>query len=85
MCSVTRGGLLASLVAMLPLFVGILVGSNVAVIVGGAITVLAIIVISLVSTALHAIIVAALYLYAAKGEVPRQFDERLLRDAYAPK
>ncbi|MEX0675508.1 MAG: DUF6159 family protein [Pirellulales bacterium] len=76
---------LASLVALLPALVGIVLASKVAIIVGFAITVLALIVISLVSTALHAIIVAALYLYAAKGEVPRQFDERLLKGAYSPK
>jgi hypothetical protein len=34
---------------------------------------------------LNTIVLAALYLYAAKGEVPRQFDENLLRGAYAPK
>jgi hypothetical protein len=42
-------------------------------------------VIGLVSTALNTIVLAALYLYAAKGEVPGQFDENLLRGAYAPK
>jgi hypothetical protein len=76
---------LAMLVAAVPLFVGAALGTAATLLVGLAISVVAIIVLSLVSAALHAIIVAALYLYAAKGEVPRQFDEQLLRSAYGPK
>lgn len=76
--------MLASLLAILPAVLGIMLGS-VAAIVGIAITALLLIVISLVSTALQTIVLAALYFYAAKGEVPRQFDEQLLRAAYARK
>lgn len=76
---------LASLVALLPAVLGMVVGNVAAAVVGVAISVLAIIVISLVSSALHTIIVAALYLYAAEGKAPPQFDEQLLRSAYAHK
>ncbi|QDU40951.1 hypothetical protein Mal4_53140 [Maioricimonas rarisocia] len=37
---------------------------------------------SLVSSALDAILLAAIYLYAADGEVPRQFDRDLLQHAF---
>jgi Family of unknown function (DUF6159) len=38
-----------------------------------------------VGATLQAILTAALYLYAADGEVPRNFDNALLRNAFAPK
>jgi len=76
---------LASLVALIPAVIGLAVGNVVAAVVGVTITVLAIIVISLVSSALHTIIVAALYLYASEGKAPPQFDERLLKAAYSRK
>ena len=40
---------------------------------------------SLVASALQAILVSALYLYAIEGKAPQQFDNRLLQDAFAPK
>ena len=76
---------LASLVALLPAVAGFAMGNVVAAVIGVTITVLAILVISLVSSALHTIIVAALYLYASEGKAPPQFDERLLRAAYSHK
>jgi hypothetical protein len=76
---------LASILALLPAVVGVLIGAPATVIAGFAITAVLWITIALVSTALHTIILAALYLYAAKGEVPKQFDENLLRSAYARK
>lgn len=76
---------LAFLLALLPALLGSLLGTAATVVAGFAVTALLWIVIALVSTALHTIVVAALYLYAAKGEVPRQFDEQLLKAAYAPK
>jgi hypothetical protein len=77
--------LLASLLALLPVVLGVLIGSAASAVAGLVVTVLLLITISLVSAALHTIIVAALYLYAAEGRVPQQFDEQLLRSAYAPK
>lgn len=76
---------LATIAAIVPAAIGIAVGNTAALVIGIAMTALLLITISLVSAALHTIIIAALYLYAAKGEVPRQFDEELLRSAYAQK
>jgi hypothetical protein len=39
--------------------------------------------VSLISSALNTIIIAALYLYASDQETPQHFDERLLRGAFA--
>ena len=46
---------------------------------------LLLILISLVSSAVHAIAIGAIYLYAAEGTVPQHFDERLLREAFVHK
>ncbi len=75
----------ATLLALLPAALGMLSGNVVAAAVGIGVTVLLIIVISLVSAALNTIILAALYLYAAEGQVPKQFDRELLAAAYARK
>lgn len=40
------------------------------------------ILVGVISAALDGILVGAVYLYAAEGEVPQQFDRRLLRDAF---
>jgi len=47
--------------------------------------VLAVLLMSLVSTALNAILLAALYLYAAEGSVPSNFDKNLLEGAFSRK
>jgi hypothetical protein len=44
-----------------------------------------ILMVSLVSSALHTIIIGALYLYAAEGKVPGPFDEETFRHAFAHK
>lgn len=77
--------MLACVVAIVPAGIGFLLGTPAALIAGVAITVLLWIVISLLSAALNTIIIAALYLYAAEGTAPRQFDEELLRGAYEKK
>jgi hypothetical protein len=41
--------------------------------------------VSLISSAMNSIIIGALYLYASEGTVPRQFDDRLFRQAFAHK
>ena len=84
-------GVITSLViipAGVVIFGGVAVASAgqvvlVATIVG--IGVLAVLVISLVSSALSSIVLAALYLYGATDRVPSAFDDTLLRDAFAPK
>ncbi len=75
----------ASLVAILPAVVGIALANPVSIAIGVAVTAVLLIIISLVSAALGTIILAALYLYAAEGQVPKQFDEQLLRAAYGHK
>lgn len=41
--------------------------------------------VSLVSSALHSIVVGALYLYAAEGKVPDQFNDQMFQQAFAHK
>ena len=44
--------------------------------------ILLMILVGVISSALDGILIGALYIYAAEGEVPRHFDNRLLRDAF---
>jgi hypothetical protein len=76
---------LAYLVALVPLAVGVAVAGVPGLIGGALVTVALWIVISLASSALNTIVLAAAYLYAAEGSVPRQFDAELLRDAFVKK
>ncbi len=80
--------LLASLLAFVPLVLGFAALGTQYVplgITGIAVGVIMLLVISLVSSTLNTIIVGALYLYAAEGTVPSQFDERLFRQAFVHK
>jgi hypothetical protein len=77
--------MLASLVSVIPAVLGFVIGTPVTIAAGIAVTVVLLIAISLVAAALNTIIIAALYLYAAEGRAPRQFDEELLRSAYRKK
>jgi hypothetical protein len=45
----------------------------------------AVLLVALVSTTVHSILLAALYIYAAEGVVPGQFDSSSLRQAFSPK
>lgn len=47
--------------------------------------VVSLLVVSLISSALNTIIIGALYLYAAEGTIPREFDDDLFRHAFAHK
>ncbi len=79
---------LVSLVAFIPLVLGVLAIAAGQVALGGvavALGVVALLLISLVSSALNAIIIAALYLFAAEGTVPQQFNDQLFRRAFATK
>jgi hypothetical protein len=73
---------LASIAAMIPMFLGIWSQNTTMMIVGISTSVIAILLISLVSSALHAIVIGALYLYAAEGRVPEYFDEGTLSNAF---
>ena len=76
---------IASLIGIIPLAFGIFLVTTGQAVPGGAliaIGVLALIVISLISSALDTILLAALYLYAADGQIPSHFDNSLLQDAF---
>ncbi|MFK7778272.1 MAG: DUF6159 family protein [Gimesia sp.] len=45
----------------------------------------AILFVSLISTAIHSILIATIYLYAAEDKVPDQFDRSLIEHAFMPK
>jgi hypothetical protein len=79
---------LANLLAIVPIVAGIvaLLSEQVALgIFAIAVGLFGILIISLVSSALNAIIITALYLYAAEGKVPGQFRDELFQQAFAQK
>jgi len=76
---------LANLVAFVPAVLGVLSGNTPLMIVGISTTVVAVLLISLVSSALNAIVTGALYLYAAEGQAPAYFDETALATAFRRK
>ncbi len=76
------------LVAIIPLVLGgmaLAAGQTALGIAGLVCGILGIIVVSLVSSALNAIVIGALYLYASDGEVPQQFDANSLSHAFVTK
>ena len=76
---------LASLVAMAPMIGGGMALAAGQTVLGGVLIacgVFGFILVSLISTTLDSILLAALYLYAADGEVSQHFDDRLLRQAF---
>ena len=76
---------LVSLVAALPIILGVFAigaGQTALGIVAIVIGAIAILVVSLISSALNSIIVGALYLYAAEGTIPQQFDDAMFKDAF---
>ncbi len=82
-------GLITTLVALLgliPIFLGVWAVMGGMVVLGGvaiAAGVLWFILISLITSALNAIVIGALYLYAAEGQVPSHFNGRLLENAFS--
>lgn len=79
---------LVSLLGLVPLVAGGVLIATEHVVLGIVLVLVGIVtllVVSLVSSALHSIIVGALYIYAAEGSVPQQFDNRLFRQAFAHK
>jgi hypothetical protein len=75
----------AYLIAVVPAMLGLMTGHAALAAVGIAATVVLWIVIALISSALQAIAIGAIYLYAAEGTVPGYFDEDLLRSAFRRK
>ena len=79
---------LSSLLAFVPIVLGIgAIVSNLVVvgIIGIAVGIVALLLISLLSSALNTIIIGALYLYASEGTVPQQFNDQLFEKAFANK
>ena len=76
------------LVASIPLILGVVAISAKEMVLGAigvAIGAVLLLVIALISSALHAIIVSALYRFAIEGTAPSQFDNGLLENAFARK
>jgi hypothetical protein len=84
--------LLVGLVALIPLIgagaliaAGVNSGSTVLLVLGIVALVVIIVTIALISSALSAILQAALYLYAAEQVIPQGMDGQMLRDAFSPR
>jgi hypothetical protein len=80
--------MLLTLPAILLLMLGVAVAGSVNIWLGSAliaVAVVGIVAMSLISSALNAILLAALYLYAANNEVPDAFDAEQLTGAFARK
>jgi len=73
------------ILACLPAVLGILAGTQAAMITGVVATIICVILVSLISSALGTIITAALYEYAGNNRVPVQFDRQLLEQAFTHK
>ena len=69
------------ILAMVPVGMGLLIGTPESIIIGGIITVVCFILIGLISSATNTIITAALYEYA-EGRPPGSFDKNLLEQAF---
>jgi hypothetical protein len=82
-------GFLLYAAATIPAIIGIVFTSQMnhwaPIAIGGGITVMLMVGIGLVTSAVSSILVAALYRYAATGEVPGGFDEQTLRGAFRVK
>lgn len=77
-----------SIVGLVPIGLGAFSFASGAPIVGIALIVVGVIwmlVISVITSALHTIILAALYIYAAEGRIPREFDSDLIEHAFLTK
>jgi hypothetical protein len=72
------------LLAGIPAVLGVVAGSGTSVALGLAATALAVLFMTLVQSVAKAVLQAALYLYAADGSAPPQFDESLLKAAFVP-
>ena len=79
---------LMMLVGILPLVGGGMLLASGQAVLGGTLLVLGIVLllaVSLISSALNTIILAALYIYAAEGQIPNGFDSQMIQTAFAPK
>ena len=79
---------LATLVGFIPLVAGIFLCMSEMVALGAiliAVGVILVLIVSLISSALGSILLAALYIYAEEGEVPSGFDAEMISGAFATK
>jgi len=76
---------LMTLVAAIPAILGFISGNPAFMAAGFAVSVLLWIVISLISSALDTIVIAALYMYASEGKIPEQFHASSLKGAFTRK
>lgn len=79
---------LLSLLGILPIVGGIALAGSGSTAIGGVLIglgVLILITVSLISSALNSIILAALYIYASEDRMPEGFDSNLVRSAFATK
>jgi hypothetical protein len=76
---------LFSLVACVPAVLGVMSHVPALMIAGIAITAVAMIIVAAISAALHSILLAAIYVFAADGRVPDAFDRSTLQAAFAPR
>jgi hypothetical protein len=74
---------LFSLLACVPAVIGLMTQVPAFMIAGVAITVVAMIILGTISAALHTILLAAIYVFAADGRVPDEFDRGTLESAFA--
>jgi hypothetical protein len=77
---------LVSMLCLVPIGLGVMaIGSNAVVlgIVLCTVGVIWLLLVSLVSTALHSITLAAIYIYAAEGKVPDMYDRSLIEHAFS--
>jgi uncharacterized membrane protein len=68
-------------VSTIPFFIGLFIGKW-AILIGLVVTVVLWLLVSLVSSALNAIIIAVLYEYTVRQRVPRHFNQAMLRKAF---
>jgi hypothetical protein len=76
---------LVALLAVIPIVLGVVTGTDVGLIAGVAIAAIYLGIVFLVGSALGAIFRAAVYLYAETGTVPNQFDGWMLQSAFRPR
>ena len=79
---------LMMLVSVLPIILGVFLLQSAGGIVGGGLILLGILMllaVSLISSALNSIILAALYIYAAEGKIPNGFDPHMIQTAFSHK
>ena len=77
---------LLSLVGLLPIIAGVVALASEAMVIGFvliAVGIVLLLAVSLISSALNSIILAALYIFAAEGETPIGFDGSVVRTAFA--